>query len=525
MNLLKKTFAVAGSLVLATTLVGCGGQSSSTASTSTATATADDSLNVVMTTAPVGMHPLKTNDSASTDINTQIYETLYRRTIDGKGYSPLLAKDVPSCDEAGTTCTIKLQENVKFHDGTPFNSETVKYTIEKIKDKDYGSARASIAASIDSVETPDDITVVLHLAYPDGVLLAKLAHTNSAIVSPTADQNKDLMVEPVGTGPYKFVSAVSGSEYVLTRNDEYWGKKPEIKDIKFNVITDISTALSRLETKEADLLKTVPETSIARAQALQGFTTVAQPSSAIVYLAIRPNSSKNPITADENFRKAIIMSIDANAYVTSVLGGNASHSQSILGPTVLGYSDDQENFGYKYDLEAAKKLVAENNYTDQEVTFLINNRATTVALAEFIQASIKAAGFNKINIVQEEWSAFLSDTKLDNAFDMTILTWANVTGDGSEFLEPNFASSVLGKSDRVRYQNADFDALVNASKKTMDKDARMKALGEATKMIEADGVAAPLYNSYQIYTYNSGYDNVVLDPGASLYIGDITIKK
>lgn len=524
MKLLKKTFAVAGSLVLATTLVGCGGQSASTAST--ATATADDSLNVVMTTAPVGLHPLKTNDSASTDINIQIYETLYRRTIDGKGYTPLLAKEVPSCDEAGTTCTIKLQENVKFHDGTPFNSEAVKYTLEKIKDKDYGSARASIAASIDTVETPDDTTVVLHLKYADGVLLAKLAHTNSAIVSPTADQSKDLMVDPVGTGPYKFVNSVSGSEYVLTRNDEYWGKKPEIKDIKFNVITDISTALSRLETKEADLLKTVPESSLARAQALQGFTTVTNPSSAIVYLAIRPNSSKNPVTANLDFRKAVVMAIDANAYVASVLGGNGSHSQSIFGPTVLGYKAEQEDFGYKYDLEAAKKLVADNNFADEEITFLINNRATTVALAEFIQASLKAAGFNKINIVQEEWSAFLSDTKQANAFDMTILTWSNVTGDGTEFLEPNFDSSVLGdKSDRVRYQNADFDALVEASKKTMDKDARLQALNDAAKMIEEDAVAAPLYNSYQIYTYNSGYDNVVLDPGASLYIGDITIKK
>ena len=70
--------------------------------------------------------------------------------------------------------------------------------------------------AIESVEAPDENTVVFHLSYPDGVFLAKLSHVNSAIVSPTAQQNQDLMVQPCGTGPYKFVSAVSGSNVVLT---------------------------------------------------------------------------------------------------------------------------------------------------------------------------------------------------------------------------------------------------------------------------------------------------------------------
>ena len=165
---------------------------------------------------------------ASTYVNAQIYETLYRiHPVTGE-YTCLLAAELPQFSEDGLTATIKLREGIKFHDGTDFNAEAVKYTFELIKDPEFGSARASIAGSIDSIECPDEYTVVFHLTYEDGVLTAKLAHTNSAIVSPTAQKNQDLMVNPCGTGPYKFVSSVSGSNVVLTRNDEYWGEAPAL---------------------------------------------------------------------------------------------------------------------------------------------------------------------------------------------------------------------------------------------------------------------------------------------------------
>jgi len=138
--------------------------------------------------------------------------------------------------------------------GTPFNAQAVKYTFSLIKDPKFGSARASLASSIVSMDVLDDYTIRFNLSYPDGVLLAKFAHTNSAIVSPTAQAKQDLMVKPVGTGPYKFVSSISGANVVLTRNDQYWGALPENQKCTMTVIQDESTAIARLETGEADLL-------------------------------------------------------------------------------------------------------------------------------------------------------------------------------------------------------------------------------------------------------------------------------
>ena len=141
-------------------------------------------MYVEMTTAPVGMHPLKTNDSPSTAVNGQIFETLYDRSEDGTSYEPNLASELPVFSEDGLTATIKLREGVKFQDGSAFTADDVAYMIDSLKDPDYGSMRPSIVESIDSHEIVDDLTIELHLKYVDGVLVARVAHGKSCIVNP-----------------------------------------------------------------------------------------------------------------------------------------------------------------------------------------------------------------------------------------------------------------------------------------------------------------------------------------------------
>ena len=188
-------------------LAGCSGTTTPSGTTPGASASTEGDagegkmFNIVLTAPFTGFDPLRTNDSASTYVNAQIYETLYRINPETGAYDSLLAVSEPEYSEDGLTVTIKLREGVTFQDGTPFNSEAVKYTFELIQDPDFGSARASIAGSIESMECPDENTIVFHLLYEDGVFQAKLAHTNSAIVSPTAQQNQDLMTSPAAPAP------------------------------------------------------------------------------------------------------------------------------------------------------------------------------------------------------------------------------------------------------------------------------------------------------------------------------------
>lgn len=485
-----------------------------------------DSMKVEVTTAPVGLHPLKTNDSPSSYVSSQIFETLYLRSVDGTTYEPLLAKELPEFSEDGMTATIHLREGVQFHDGTPFTAEAVAYMIDSLKNPDYGSMRPSVVESIESYEIIDDLTIQLNLAYEDGVLVAKLAHTNSCIVNPALDQSQDLMINPTGagTGAYEFVSAETGSSYVLKANENYWKGSPEVKEIRFDVISDEATAVARLQTGEADFYSTVSADSFNTVSNIPNYTAVNESSSSIYYLALRSSesSAKNPKMADVNFRKSLLQAIDIPTYVSSMLEGKASYSKSVLGPTLVGYVEKMEESGYEYDPVTAQKTIDENGWSGETVTLLISTRDWQQDLAVYMQAQLQKVGIT-VNIVSQEWASFLSTAKEDQSFDMTILSWANVTGDGQQMLEPNFSSK---NGTRVKYNNAEFDALVEASAKTTDLAKREEAMAEAVKMIQDDAVVAPLYSQNQLYVYNSSkFDQVTLDKGGLYRLSEVKIVK
>ena len=477
-------------------------------------------FQVVLTSNVAGMDPLRTNDRASTYVNTQMYETLYLINREGE-IEPLLAAEMPVFAEDGKSVIIKLREGVVFHDGTPFNAEAVKHTFELIKNPDFGSARASLAASMESLEAVDEHTLKINLNYEDGVLLAKLAHTNSAIVSPTAQQTQDLMVQPCGTGPYQFVSAVSGSSVTLKHFDQYWGEKPAIEDVVMTIILEESTALARLQTGEADFLPSVTIESLPRVQPMQGVSLGTQDSAQIYYLPLRPTSWVNPLMANKDFRTAIIKSIDKGSYVQYVMEGKATVANSVIGPKVLGYDPEAEAACITYDLEGAKALVTANNWQDEPIHFLVPTSPIYTPMGEFFQANLKAAGFNNVKMEMIDWAAWLTESKLEDRFDITLAAWANVTRDGTELLEPNWESKV---SARNRINNEAFDQLVKDSKTTVDLAKRMEALKAANVLLLSEAYVAPLFNAEYDFAWNSkDYANVDLTTDGSFYIKEFQL--
>lgn len=487
-----------------------------------ALATQDKPFNIVITSNVAGMDPLRTNDRASTYINTQMYETLYFINREGE-IVPLLADGMPEFSEDAKHVVIKLKKGITFHDGTPFNAQAVQHTFELIKDPNFGSSRASLAASMESFEIIDDYTLKINLSYEDGVLTAKLAHTNSAIVSPTAQAQQDLMIAPVGTGPYKFVSAVSGSNVVLTRYDEYWGEKPAIKDITFTIILEESTALARMETGEADFMPAVTVEALPRIQFMQGVTTASQDAAQIFYMALRPTSYVNPLMANPDFRIAIIKALDKESFVNFVMEGHATVANSVIGPKVFGYTSAAEQAAITYDLEGAKKLIADNGWANEEILFLVPTSPAYTPMGEFFQANLKAAGFNNVKMEMIDWSAWLTESKVDNRFDITLAAWANVTRDGTELLEPNWESKV---SARNKINNAEFDQLVFESKNTVDVEKRIAALEKANILLLSEALVAPIYNADYTFAYNSkDFANVDLTTDGSFYVKEFSVSQ
>lgn len=497
-------------------LVSCGGNPSPQ------TPTGSKEFKIMLNAQPTGLNPLTTNDSMSSDISMQIFESLYERSASGTEYVPMLAAALPECSEDGLSCNIKLREGVKFTDGSPFGADSVIYTINKIKDKDYGSARPSIAASIVSIDKVSDHEVKLNLSYPDGVLVAKLAHMNSAIVSSTSE-GVDLMTKPFGTGPYKLASMVAGSEYVLEVNPEYWGDKPEIEKVVYTVVPEISTAISRLETGEGDFLPIIPVTNVSRVKSLPNVEFVSAASSQITYMGMRTDTAKNAkLMTNLKARQAIAKAIDRVAYVES-LEGNAKGLNSILPETVYGFKPEAQKYGYDYDFEGAKQLVVDEGFAAEPITILTNTRSEMSMLAEYIQSALNKIGFTNVTIVAEEFATYLDSAKKPNGFDLVLLTWANVTGDGTEFFDPNVHS--VKSSQRVQYTNPAFDKLVDESRETVDQAVRLEKLNAANQLILDEAVLVAMYNTNNLFAHTKGFTNVDVIPGGIFYVKYFKIAK
>jgi len=476
----------------------------------------EKSIIYATTSDVVGLSPLLMNDSVSANATEHLYEQLFKLNGDTMEIEPLLAESYENPDEL--TWSIKLKKDITFHDGTPFNAEAVKYTFEKLRDPATAAPRASLMEPIDTITVIDENTVEIKTHYPYGPFLATLSHTNAAIVSPTADQKQDLMSEPVGTGPFKFVSWTPGDQVVMEANENYWGGKPEMDKFTIKVVPEISTAISMLQTGEVQLIDNLPAEQIERLEAVENINIEKKEGTTVYYLTFNHARDRNQ---DPEFRKAIASAVDRDAFI-SKLNGLGVRSDSILGPKVFGYDESADKAGTPYDVNVAKALVEKNGYGKEPIKLLTANRSNFILMAEIVQAQLTEAGF-KVQIESMEWATFL-DTARAGEYDITFMSWSNVTADGSEMFYPNFHSDNVGSSNRSQYSNPEFDKLVDASRGTIDQDERKKYLQQANKLMLDENVSVIMNHGIVTAALNKDYSGLQLDPNGKWYITEVTRK-
>ncbi|WP_394172267.1 glutathione ABC transporter substrate-binding protein [Guptibacillus hwajinpoensis] len=487
--------------ILVLALAGCSGESSSGGDGGN---DVSQELTYAATSDIVGLSPIDTNDSVSSAMIEQVYETLFVRDPKTMEIKPQLAESYENPDD--TTWKIKLKEDIKFHDGTPLNAEAVKYTFEQFLNEERAAPRASLLEPIESIEAEDEYTVVINTKEPYGPLLAALSHTNASIVSPEADQNGDLNKQPVGTGPFTFVEWVQGDKVTLEANGDYWQGAPDLKKVTMKVVPEYSTAVSMLQTGEVQFLDNISSEHLPRIESMENVEINTKEGTPVYYLGF--NMNKEPFN-DPKFREAIAHAIDREAYVNQ-LGGLGIQNDSIIGPKVFGYKEEAKDAGYDFDTEIAKQMLEDNGYASQKITLLAANTGNYMKMAEIVQAQLSDVGLD-VSIESMEWGTFL-DTTTQGKFEMTFLGWSNSTADGSELLYPNLHSDNLGSSNRTGYDNGEFDALVDASRVSVDQAEREEKLHEANMMAMKDAVWIPMHHGVVTAAYDQSVKGLELDP-------------
>ncbi|MGH2551864.1 MAG: ABC transporter substrate-binding protein, partial [Thermomicrobiales bacterium] len=225
--------------------------------------------------------------------------------------------------EDGLTITFHLVEGATWHDGTPFTSKDVKYTIDMIVATTSATASGLLSA-IETVDAPDDATVIFNLKQPSASLLPFLGWYGTFVLPAHIYEGTDWATNPanqspIGTGPYKFNSYEAGTRIELDANLEYWGEGPFSDKLVFSIIPDANTALQAFLNGETDvMLNSPPLSEVPSVEATEGVKVTALSLPSYYYFGFNVTGQ---YTSDPEVRKAISQSIDREQIVKTALGG------------------------------------------------------------------------------------------------------------------------------------------------------------------------------------------------------------
>ncbi len=462
------------------------------------------------------LDPHGSNDQPSSRVNRQIYDTLVEMN-ENMEIVPGLAESWEQIDD--TTWKFKLLEGIKFHNGEKLKASDVKFTFDRMKES---SEVAHIVEAIKSVETPNDKTVIIKTEYPFGPLLSHLAHTSSSILNEKAvkDAGEDYGQNPVGTGPFKIESWVSGDRITLVRFNDYFKGPAKLKKIIFQNIAEGTNRTIGLESGEIDIAYDIDPIDLERVREHKNLKLVEGPSLSTTYIGF--NVKKEPFN-NVKVRKALNYAVNVDEILDVIVEGAGEKAVSPINDKVFGFNSDL--VGYEYNLEKAKELLEKAGYPDGfSTTLWTNDNPVRTRIAELVQAQLKEINVD-VKIETLEWAAYL-DRTAQGEHEMFILGWVTVTGDADYGLYPLFHSSQHGGAgNRTFYKNKDVDKLLEKGKKSIDENERLKAYYKAQDIIMDEAPQLFLYFLTESVGIQKNIKGFKLHPAGHHLLYNVEIEK
>ena len=445
-----------------------------------------------------------------------IYETLLKRNPEGSSeeFTPVLAKEWSSSDD-GLTWTFTLQDNATFHNGDRVDAEAVKASI--LAAKEYSGA-SFIWAPLESIDTPDDSTVVMNLSYAAPMDLIASATYGAWIVEPTAlaasQDDEDYFESGVaaGSGPYTIESYKPGAEAVLTAVDDYWNSdnEPYYDTVSVQITPDGVTAQQMFTAGEVDLATNVPLENVdaVAAQAGAEVRTSASPNNFVGFF----NTLREPLD-DPKVRQALSYAIP---YEDIIEVGSYGYGTQARGPAPQGifpYSEDVPQ--YTYDLDKARQLLEEAGHADGfdlTLTYSSENPNST-RFAPLIKDSFAQIGVD-VEVTGMLWADQWDHARNDpeQAQDMLIvLYWPTYSDAGTDNL-PALFGSWDGESDPFfalsYWNNPEYDELIAeaALLSGSDRDAAQELYTEAQTLLVDQAPGFFLYDQQSVQIVPEGLE-------------------
>jgi len=422
----------------------------------------------------------------------------------------------------GMTLTMKLRDDVTFHDGEPFNAQAVAANIDRSKNLPE-SRRKSEVKSITGTNVVDEYTIEIMLANPDATIMAQFADRAGMMLSPkaTEEMGLDFGAAPVCAGPFSFTERVQQDRIVLTKFADYY-RADEINfdSVTFLPITDDTVRLANLRAGDVHIIERLPATNVASVKADDSLKMAQAVSLGYQGLTINLNNSdraQTPLGMDSKVRQALSLAIDREALNQVVFEGVFAAGNQPFPPTSPWY--DATNPIPARDIAAAKALLAEAGAENIEIEVQVSTNPVAGQVVQVVQAMAAEAGI-KINIVAKEFATLLSDQSA-GAYEVSQIGWSGrVDPDGNIH---QFMTCEGGINDS-KYCNPAIDDLLNKARTSTDLATRKASYDAARKILVEDMPIIYLYHQTWIWALDDGVSGFTPYPDGMIRLHGVSAE-
>ncbi len=461
---------------------------------------------MIIESSPTNLDPRVGLDAQSERIDELLFDALLTRD-EHLNVQPGLAERWETPDPL--TYIFHIRRDVKFHDGRPLTSRDVKWTFDSLLRGKVRSTKSAAYRFVDRIEAPDDFTVTFHMKEPDAALPWNLSEGAIGIVP--NGSGSELASHPIGTGPFRFVSAEPDRYVVVARNDSYWKTPAQISQVRFIVVPDATTRALELRKGSADIsINALGYDTIPTLQHESNVQILRAPGTVLAYLSF---NLRDPILKDSRVRQAIAFAIDRQPLIHNVLRDFARPADSLLPPQSWAYNADVPR--YHYNPARARELLDQAGYPAVNgirfhITMKTSTEESTRLLAAILQQQLRDVGI-ALDIRTFEFATFFSDVTRGE-FQMYSLRWIGGNEDPDIF-EYVFHSSRFPPhgANRSFYANPRVDLLIDQARVASDQNTRKQLYAELQKVLAED---EPYINLWY-------YDNLLV---ASRRVGNLSLN-
>lgn len=444
---------------------------------------ADGYLTVGIGAGPNGFDPRLSSDEGSERVAQLVYSRLMELD-DSLRAVPGLAERLDRPDPL--TWVVTLRDGIRFHDGRPLTSADVLYTLRTILDPATASPLRGAYRSVESVDAPDARTVRFRLTE------AVESFPMQLVVSIVPDgSGPELRTHPIGTGPYRFVSAAADDRVVLARFDGYFRGPAENAGIVLRILPDDTMRGLELRHGGVDVvINDVPPDLVHALDGRDGLRVVTAPGTDYSYIGI---NTRDPQLADARLRRALAFAVDRQAIVTHLRRSLAGVATGILPPISWAVATDVPRFDY--NPEAARRALDAAGYLDPDgpgpqprlrLTLKISTNEFVRLQATVLQENFRAVGV-ELDVRQQEFATLFGDVVKGN-FQLVTLQWVGGAVADPDILRRVFHSDQIppGGFNRGRYVNPEVDRLLDAATRASGEEARRRLYQEVQRIVAED---------------------------------------